>query len=67
MLMRYVGSLTSLLPVAGIWIGPQRLLRDLGGTPGWWRIGRLGGAHSGLRVRSGEHTLLHTADELTRL
>jgi membrane associated rhomboid family serine protease len=34
MLMRYVGSLTSLLPVAAIWIGLNVFFGLLGGTPG---------------------------------
>jgi len=34
MLMRYVGSLTSLLPVAAIWIGLNIFFGLLGGTPG---------------------------------
>jgi membrane associated rhomboid family serine protease len=34
MLMRYVGSLTSLLPVAGIWIGLNIFFGIFGGTPG---------------------------------
>ena len=34
MLMRYVGSLTSLLPVAGIWIGLNVFFGIFGGTPG---------------------------------
>src|SRR5262249_35571098 len=34
MLMRYVGSLTSLLPVAAIWIGLNVFFGFLGGTPG---------------------------------
>jgi membrane associated rhomboid family serine protease len=34
MLMRYVGSLTSLLPVAAIWIGLNVFFGVVGGTPG---------------------------------
>ena len=34
MLMRYVGSLTSLLPVAGIWIALNVFFGIFGGTPG---------------------------------
>ena len=34
MLMRYVGSLTSLLPVAGIWIGLNVFFGLFGGAPG---------------------------------
>ena len=34
MLMRYVGSLTSLLPVAAIWIGLNVFFGIVGGTPG---------------------------------
>lgn len=34
MLMRYVGSLTSLLPVAAIWIGLNIFFGLFGGTPG---------------------------------
>ena len=34
MLMRYVGSLTSLLPVAAIWIGLNVFFGIFGGTPG---------------------------------
>jgi membrane associated rhomboid family serine protease len=34
MLMRYVGSLTSLLPVAGVWIGLNVFFGIMGGTPG---------------------------------
>lgn len=34
MLMRYVGSLTSLLPVAGIWIALNVFFGLFGGTPG---------------------------------
>src|SRR5260370_18122029 len=34
MLMRYVGTLTSLLPVAGIWIALNVFFGIFGGTPG---------------------------------
>ena len=34
MLMRYVGSIPSLLPIAGIWIGLNVFFGIMGGTPG---------------------------------
>ena len=34
MLMRYIGSLTSILPVAAIWVGLNVFFGVLGGTPG---------------------------------
>ena len=55
MLMRYVGSLTSLLPIAAIWIGLNVFFGLFGGTPGaggeqvaW--VAHIGGFVYGLAV-----------------
>ena len=66
MLMRYVGSLTSLLPVAGILDRPQRLLRHLRWHAGGGRrAGRLGCPYRRLRLRASGHSFLHAAADMT--
>jgi membrane associated rhomboid family serine protease len=62
MLMRYVGSLTSLLPVAGIWIGLNVFLWPVRWCT--WSRGRvdcLGGAYRGVRLWPPGHPLLRAS------
>ena len=61
MLMRYVGSLTSLLPVAAIWDRPQWCPSAIWHARCGRRAGRLAGPYRRFRLRARRHPPVHAA------